>query len=51
MSVDHDIADGRWLVVRVTDPARPADPRATGAYSSAGEAIAYASPFFLDPDA
>lgn len=49
--VDHDVTDGRWLVVRVTDPARPADPRATGEYRSAGEAIAYASPFFLDPDA
>lgn len=49
MFVDHDVADGRWLVVRVTDPSRPADPRATGAYSAAGEAIAYASPFFLDP--
>lgn len=51
MTVDHDVANGRWLVVRITDPARPADPRATGAYAAAGEAIAYASPFFLDPDA
>lgn len=51
MFVDHDVADGRWLVVRVTDPARQADPRATGAYEAAGEAVAYASPFFLDPDA
>lgn len=51
MNVAHDVANGRWLVVRVTDPARPADPRATGEYAGAGEAIAYASPFFLDPDA
>lgn len=50
MSIDHDIEDGRWLVVRVTDPSRPADPRATGAYAAAGEALAYTSPFFLDPD-
>lgn len=50
MFVEHDVVDGRWLVVRVTDPTRPADPRATGAYQAAGEAIAYASPFFLDPE-
>lgn len=50
MFVDHDVEDGRWLVVRVTDPALPADPRATGAYAAAGAALAYASPFFLDPN-
>ncbi len=42
-----DRADGNWIVLRVTDPARPADPRATDAYASAGHALAYASPFFL----
>lgn len=50
-TLDHDIEDGRWLVVRITEPSRPADPRAIGEYLSAGEAIAYASPFFLVPAA
>lgn len=50
-TLDHDVADGRWLVVRITDPAQPADPRATGAFAAAGRGMAYASPFFLDPDA
>ena len=45
----HDVADGRWLLVRVCDPARKVDARATGAYASAGGAVAYASPFFLSP--
>lgn len=51
LRVNHDVDDGRWLVLRVTDPAQPADPRATGDFASAGRALAYASPFFFDPDA
>lgn len=50
LRVDHSIEDGTWLVLRVTDPAAAADPRATGAYATAGRAIAYSSPFFLTPD-
>ena len=42
-----DAADGAWLVLRVSDPAVPADPRATGEYAQFGRAVAYASPFFL----
>ena len=51
LTFNHDVTDGRWLVVRVCDPAQPANPNATGGYVEAGRAIAYASPFFLDPDA
>lgn len=51
LRVDHDVEDGRWLVLRVTDPTQPPDARATAAFAEAGRALAYASPFFLDPDA
>lgn len=51
LTVPHDVADGRWIVLRVTDPSQGADGRATGAYASAGRGIAYTSPFFLNPDA
>lgn len=47
--VDHRLEDGAWLVLRVTDPAAPADRRATGPYAAAGRALAYSSPFFLTP--
>lgn len=47
---DVDVADGRWVLLRVTDRAKPADRRATPAYRPLGGAVAYASPFFLDPD-
>jgi hypothetical protein len=45
-----DPAHGGWLVLRISDPARPADRRAAGFadYRSAGRSIAYLSPFFLD---
>lgn len=48
-TVPIDRADGDWVVLRVTDPARPADPRAAAfpAYAAAGHAVAYTSPFFL----
>jgi hypothetical protein len=38
-----------WAVLRITDPARPADPRAEGLadYRSAGRTVAYLSPFFI----
>jgi hypothetical protein len=44
-----DVEDGRWVVLRLTDPEQRADGRATSAYASSGNAIAYAAPFFLDP--
>lgn len=46
-----DAADGSWVVLRVTDPAEPADPRARGEFLAAGDAVAYTSPFYLVPDA
>jgi hypothetical protein len=47
--VDLDPADGDWVVLRVSDPDAPADPRATGEYARLGRGIAYASPFWLGP--
>lgn len=49
VSVTHDLdlADGPWVVLRVTDPASDADGRATGPFAEAGRAVAYASPFYL----
>ncbi|MCW2680250.1 MAG: hypothetical protein JWM62_1651 [Frankiales bacterium] len=41
--------DGRWVVLRLTDPAEKPDSRAPSAYTASGGAIAYASPFFLEP--
>jgi hypothetical protein len=41
-------AGGSWLVLRVSDPAQPADPRATGPWAELGRGLAYASPFWLD---
>jgi len=47
--VELGTAAGDWAIVRVTDPAQPADPRAPAAYAGLGAAIAYASPFWLEP--
>jgi hypothetical protein len=49
LELDLDPADGDWVVLRVTDLADPPDPRATGDWARLGRAIAYASPFWLDP--
>lgn len=43
-----DRVDGDWVVLRITDPSRPADARADATWASFGRAVAYASPFFLD---
>jgi hypothetical protein len=45
---DLDEADGDWVVLRVTDPSAPPDPRAPGDFAELGRAIAYTSPFWLD---
>jgi len=45
--VEVDPAGGPWLVVRVSDPATPADPRARGPWAELGWGVAYASPFWL----
>ncbi len=47
--VDLDPADGAWVVLRVSDPGGPPDPRATGEYARLGRSIAYTSPFWLTP--
>jgi hypothetical protein len=40
--------DGRgWIMVRVSDPEAPADPRAPAPFDGFGRAVAYGSPFFL----
>ena len=46
-----DVRDGDWVVLRVTDPDLETDGRATGPYQGLGGAVAYVSPFYLDPDA
>jgi hypothetical protein len=46
--VDLDPADGPWLVLRVSDPSSPADPRATGRWAELGYALAYSNPFWLE---
>jgi len=51
VELDHDVADGRWLLLRVTDPSKPPTNRTPPAFAGFGRAVAYASPFFLDPDA
>jgi hypothetical protein len=48
LELDLDPADGDWVVIRVTDPAAPPDPRATGEWARHGRAIAYTSPFWLE---
>jgi hypothetical protein len=45
--VDLDPAEGDWVVLRVSDPSEPADPRASGEYARLGRGIAYTSPFWL----
>jgi len=44
-----DVSEGDWVVLRVSDPARPADGRADDTWKGFGDAVAYASPFYLQP--
>jgi hypothetical protein len=44
-----DLEDGKWVLVRVTDPAVPADAKLPADFKSFGGVVAYASPFFLVP--
>ena len=48
-TADLSVEDTPWVVLRLTDPERPADPLATGGYAEAGDGVAYASPWWLDP--
>jgi hypothetical protein len=47
-TTDIDIADGSWVVLRITDPFTTADSRADATYAGFGDAVAYASTFFLE---
>lgn len=49
--VPIDVENGRWVVLRVTDPAGEPDERASADFRGFGNALAYASPFYLDPAA
>jgi hypothetical protein len=49
LDVPVSASDGEWVVLRVCDPAAKADGRAPSSYAGAGNAIAYAAPFFLAP--
>lgn len=40
-------ADDQWIVVRISDPSVVADKRADSTYRGFGQAVAYASPFYL----
>jgi hypothetical protein len=46
--LDLDPAEGSWMVLRVSDPSEPPDPRAPAEYARLGRAVAYTSPFWLD---
>ena len=49
VTVDLDPAEAPYAIVRLTDPAEPADGRAPEAFAALGKAVAYASPFYLEP--
>ena len=50
-TTDIDPANGDWIFLRISDPAEAPDGRATGEWTGFGNALAYASPFFLEPPA
>lgn len=45
-----DVEDGRWVVLRIVDAEQEVDERGPAEFNASGGAIAYAAPFFLDPD-
>lgn len=49
-TADVSVEETGWVVLRITDPEAPADGLATGAWAEAGNAVAYASPWWLVPD-
>lgn len=46
-SADVDIADGGWIVLRISDPEQPPDSRAPLDWQGYGKAVAYTSPWWL----
>ncbi|MFP5218475.1 MAG: hypothetical protein ACLGIG_01880, partial [Actinomycetes bacterium] len=49
-SAPIDVENGRWVVLRIVDAEQEVDDRGPAEYNASGGAIAYAAPFFLDPD-
>lgn len=49
--VDLSPEDSPWAVLRLTDPEAPASSLAKGDYAGFGNAVAYASPWWLQPAA
>jgi hypothetical protein len=49
VTVDVDADDTPWLVLRITDPEVAAPADAPDHYRGDGAAVAYASPWYLDP--
>jgi len=48
-TVIADRGEGDWLFLRIIDPDRPMHPHAKAPFEAHGGAVAYASPWFLDP--
>lgn len=48
-SVPLDAADGGWVVLRIADPAEPSDSPGPPGHPANNLAVAYASPWFLQP--
>lgn len=50
VAIPIELGEVAWLVVRLSDPSRPADPRAPREWAGYGETFAYASPVWqADP--
>ena len=49
LQVPLALADGPWVVLRVADPARPNTTPGPPAHPANNEAVAYTSPWFLEP--
>ncbi len=48
-SVPLDAADGGWVVLRIADPTEPNDTPGPSGHPANSLAVAYASPWFLEP--
>ncbi len=48
-TVPINIDDGTWVVLRISDPSEPADGRADATWAPFGNAVAYTSPWYLQP--
>lgn len=48
IELPREVVRGRWAVLRLSDPAVPADARARGVWRDLGSAVAYASPWWVE---